>query len=50
VIGSRFRGEIRPGAMPWSHRYIGNPILTGMLNLLFRTGVSDAPLRAPRRA
>ena len=51
VIGSRFRGEIRPGAMPWSHRYIGNPILTGMLNLLFRTGVSDAHcgLRAVRK-
>ena len=42
VIGSRFRGEIRPGAMPWLHRYIGNPFLTGMLNLLFKAGVSDA--------
>ncbi|MBI1923313.1 glycosyltransferase [Candidatus Poribacteria bacterium] len=42
VIGSRFRGEIRPGAMPWLHRYIGNPLLTGMLNLLFKAGVSDA--------
>lgn len=40
-----------PGAMPWSHRWIGNPVLTGMLNLLFRTGVSDAHcgLRALRR-
>jgi hypothetical protein len=28
--------------MPWLHRYIGNPILTGLLNLLFRTGISDA--------
>jgi hypothetical protein len=28
--------------MPWLHRYIGNPILTGILNLFFRTGVSDA--------
>jgi hypothetical protein len=28
--------------MPWLHRYVGNPILTGILNLFFRTGVSDA--------
>ena len=39
------------GAMPWSHRWIGNPILTGMLNVLFRSGISDAHcgLRAIRR-
>jgi hypothetical protein len=51
VLGSRFRGRIHPGAMPWSHRWIGNPALTGMLNLLFRAGVSDAHcgLRALRR-
>ena len=42
VMGSRFKGEIRPGAMPWLHRYVGNPFLTGMLNLLFKAGVSDA--------
>ena len=42
VMGSRFRGRILPGAMPWHHRYIGNPILTGVLNLLYRSGVSDA--------
>ena len=42
VMGSRFRGTILPGAMPWHHRWIGNPVLTGLLNLLFRTGVSDA--------
>jgi glycosyltransferase involved in cell wall biosynthesis len=42
VIGSRFRGKILPGAMPWLHRYIGNPLLTGILNVFFRTGVSDA--------
>lgn len=41
-MGSRFRGEIVSGAMPWANRYIGNPVLTGVLNLLFRTGVSDA--------
>jgi glycosyltransferase involved in cell wall biosynthesis len=51
VLGSRFKGTIEPGAMPWPNRYIGNPILTGMLNLLFRSGVSDAHcgLRALRR-
>jgi glycosyltransferase involved in cell wall biosynthesis len=41
VIGDRM-SNIQPGAMPWLHRYIGNPILTGILNLFFRTGVSDA--------
>lgn len=42
VMGSRIRGTIVPGAMPWLHRYIGNPFLTGTLNLLFRANVSDA--------
>jgi len=42
VMGSRFQGRIEEGAMPWSHRYIGNPVLTRILNMLFRTGVSDA--------
>lgn len=41
-MGSRFRGSIMPGAMPWMNRHIGNPILTGILNLLFRSGLSDA--------
>jgi glycosyltransferase involved in cell wall biosynthesis len=41
VIGNRME-NIKPGAMPWLHRYVGNPILTGILNLFFRTGVSDA--------
>ena len=41
-MGSRFKGGIKPGAMPWKNRYIGNPVLTGILNLLFRTGASDA--------
>ena len=51
VIGSRFRGEIKKGAMPWLHRYVGNPVLTGFLNLFFKTGVSDAHcgLRAIRK-
>jgi hypothetical protein len=41
-MGSRFAGGIAPGAMPWKNRYIGNPILTGMLNLFFRAGIEDA--------
>jgi glycosyltransferase involved in cell wall biosynthesis len=42
VMGSRFRGTILPGAMTWSHRYIGNPILSGMLRVFFKGTVSDA--------
>jgi len=41
-MGSRFRGGIAKGAMPWKNRYIGNPLLTGLLNVLFGAGVSDA--------
>jgi len=41
-MGSRFRGEIKPGAMPWKNHHIGNPLLTGILNLFFRSGLSDA--------
>jgi glycosyltransferase involved in cell wall biosynthesis len=42
VLGSRFRGEILDGAMTWSHRYIGNPLLTWLLNRLFGLRSSDA--------
>jgi Glycosyl transferase family 2 len=41
VIGDRM-DNIHPGAMPWLHRYVGNPVLTGLLNLFYRTGVKDA--------
>jgi glycosyltransferase involved in cell wall biosynthesis len=41
-MGSRFKGRIEPGAMPWLNRYVGNPVLTFVLNLLFRAGISDA--------
>jgi hypothetical protein len=41
-MGSRFKGEIKPGAMPWKNRLLGNPVLTGILNLLFRARVDDA--------
>jgi glycosyltransferase involved in cell wall biosynthesis len=52
VMGSRFRGQIEPGAMPWTHRYIGSPVLSGLLNLLYRTGIEDAHcgMRAFRRS
>ena len=33
VLGSRFKGEIKKGAMPWHHQYIGNPVLTWIFNL-----------------
>jgi glycosyltransferase involved in cell wall biosynthesis len=51
VMGNRMKG-IQPGAMPWLHRYVGNPVLSGILNLFFRTGVSDAHcgMRAVRRS
>jgi len=50
VMGDRM-DNIQPGAMPWLHRYIGNPLLSGLLNLFFRTGVNDAHcgMRALRR-
>src|SRR4051794_27705581 len=50
VMGDRM-DNIHPGAMPWLHRYVGNPILTGVLNLFFHTGVKDAHcgMRALRR-
>jgi glycosyltransferase involved in cell wall biosynthesis len=50
VMGDRM-DSIHPGAMPWLHRYVGNPVLTGILNVFFRTGVSDAHcgMRALRR-
>jgi glycosyltransferase involved in cell wall biosynthesis len=50
VMGDRM-DNIQPGAMPWLHRYIGNPLLSGLLNLFFRTGINDAHcgMRALRR-
>jgi glycosyltransferase involved in cell wall biosynthesis len=51
VMGDRM-DNIQPGAMPWLHRYVGNPLLSGLLNALFRTGVRDAHcgMRAFRRS
>ena len=41
VMGNRFMGGIGRGAMPWKNRYIGNPILSGVGQLLFRTPIRD---------
>ena len=41
VMGNRFQGGIRPGAMPWKNRYIGNPVLSGIGKLFFRCPVGD---------
>ena len=51
VIGSRFEGTIHGDAMPFLNRFVGNPILTGMLNLMFGVKVSDAHcgMRAVRK-
>ncbi|AEH38952.1 glycosyltransferase family 2 protein [Halopiger xanaduensis] len=42
VLGSRLEGEIKPGAMPALHQYVGNPLLTKFLNTFYDAGVSDA--------
>jgi glycosyltransferase involved in cell wall biosynthesis len=51
VMGNRFAGGIGPGAMPWLHRYIGNPILSSIGRLFFRVKIRDfhCGLRAFRR-
>lgn len=41
VIGSRYKGRIREGAMPWANRYIGNPTLTLLLKFFFKSNLSD---------
>jgi glycosyltransferase involved in cell wall biosynthesis len=50
VIGNRME-QIHPGAMPWLHRRVGNPMLTGLLNRLFGANLKDAHcgMRALRR-
>jgi glycosyltransferase involved in cell wall biosynthesis len=41
VMGNRFKGGISPGAMPWLHKYIGNPILSWLGRLFFRVPIGD---------
>lgn len=52
VMGSRLKGTIAPGAMPWSHRDVGTPVLTWLLNRLHGAGISDTNcgMRGFRRA
>ncbi|QLC49953.1 glycosyltransferase family 2 protein [Methanolobus zinderi] len=42
VIGTRLKGDIQEGSMPWLHQYIGNPFLTWLLDRLFTMNISDA--------
>lgn len=42
VIGTRLKGKINKGSMPFLHRYLGNPVLTFVLNLLFGSNISDS--------
>ncbi|MBC7624658.1 MAG: glycosyltransferase family 2 protein [Aeromicrobium sp.] len=41
VVGNRFQGGIRPGAMPFLHRYLGNPVLSFIGRLFFRSPIGD---------
>lgn len=41
VAGNRFQGEIKAQAMPWHHKYLGTPFLSGLLHLFFGAGVGD---------
>jgi glycosyltransferase involved in cell wall biosynthesis len=41
VMGNRFKGGIKKGAMPWHHRYIGNPVLSFLGKLFFKTPAKD---------
>ncbi len=41
VVGNRFKGEIKPGAMPFLHRYLGNPVLSFIGKLFFRSPIGD---------
>jgi glycosyltransferase involved in cell wall biosynthesis len=41
VMGTRLKGTIKKGAMPWLHQYFGNPALTWLVNLFFKPGISD---------
>ncbi|HEX3507440.1 MAG TPA: glycosyltransferase family 2 protein, partial [Candidatus Dormibacteraeota bacterium] len=41
VVGNRFTGGIQPGAMSWSHRWVGNPVLTFISRVFFHAPVGD---------
>ena len=42
VVGNRLNQSMEPGAMPWLHRYVGNPLLTKTMNILFSSEIQDA--------
>jgi glycosyltransferase involved in cell wall biosynthesis len=52
AIGNRLAGQIEDGAMPWLHRHLGTPVLTGILNIFYGTRVRDinCGLRAIRKS
>jgi len=41
VIGNRFARSLKVGVMPWSHQYLGNPILSFLFRLFFKTKITD---------
>ncbi len=41
VMGNRFKGGIEKGAMPWSHQYIGNPLLSGIGRAFYKSNIKD---------
>lgn len=41
VMGNRFKGGIKRGAMPFLHRYLGNPVLSGLARLFFKSDIGD---------
>jgi len=41
VVGNRFKGGILPGAMPWLHRYVGNPVLSAFTRIAFGVRLGD---------
>src|SRR5207248_3593943 len=45
VVGNRFSGGIEPGAMPWSHRWLGNPVLTRIGRIFFHAQIGRASCR-----
>jgi hypothetical protein len=41
VMGNRFKGGIMRGAMPFLHRYLGNPVLSGIARMFFKSDIGD---------
>ncbi len=41
VMGNRFQGGVAPGAMPWLHKYLGNPVLSWLGRLFFKVPIGD---------